>query len=163
MTRDRTDPYELRHWLRGQYQRIGFHDDFLETTKGMRAAGEAQLEEFVAQGLGDVLAKTAERVKGRGRSRERMKRVVVAWCMSEGWRPNDPYIAEAVADVLLWFIHAGRDVSPEVVRQLGFDVSRARRELADGSTTFICFPDLRREAFDGNRDFFDIEDEHDRS
>jgi hypothetical protein len=160
MTVDRTDPYELRNWLRSRYEHIGFRDEFLAATKGMRAANEAQLEEFTAQGLGDVVGHVAEITKGRGRSRKRMERVVVAWCLSEGWQPDDPRIAEAVADVLLWLIQAGRDASLEVVRRMGRDVSRARRELADGSTTFTCGPDLRRHALEVKTGFFDIEDEY---
>lgn len=159
MAVDFTDPYALRDWLRDQYQRVGFYDDFLAATKGLRAASEAQLEEFTAQGLEDIVDLVAGMVKGRGRSRERMRRVVVVWCLAEGWRPDDPGIAEAAGDVFIWLLQAGRDASPDVIQRLSLDVARARRELTDGTTTFSCWPDLRRQALEKLPDFFEVKDD----
>lgn len=143
MSVDRTDPYDLREWLRGRYQRIGFHDDFLAATKGMPPATEAQFEWYLEQGLEDIVELTAGLVKGRGRPWKRMMRVVVAWCITEGWWPHDQYITDADADVQLLFSQTGRDARPEVIKRVALDVARARRRLDDGRTTFELYSNRR--------------------
>lgn len=150
MTVDRTDPYDLREWLQDRYQRIGFRDDFLTATKGMRPATEAQYDWHLAQGLEEVIEFAAGRVKGRGRPWKRMKRVVVAWCISEGWWPHDHYIVDATADVQLWFSRARCDAGPRVIRQVALDVARARQELAEGGTTFELNSDRWRRSLPEN-------------
>lgn len=159
MTIDYTDKYDLRDWLDRRYHRIGFLEHFLAATKGMEAASEEEFEEFVAQGLEDVLDHMGELAKGRGRSRRRMARLAVTWCLSEGWHPHDRYIAEATGDVLIWLADAGRDANLSVIRTLSLDVARSRRLLDDGRTTFLLLMDRFRHGHQKFDDHFDVLDD----
>lgn len=125
-----TDAWALRRWLRQTSSRLVFPQDFLEANKHLRPASDLEVHEFSAHGMDPEIELAAETLKGRGRSRDRMKRLVVAWLLSEGWRPYDAFLVRAQAEVELWFLLEGRDLDARAARLIAEDIAECRRRLA---------------------------------